>query len=194
MKRLKPTILRDALTLLPGWFFLLAGLATVIACLMMPALQEHRMMQWRKQTLATQVQLLENQAGIYKRFDTALAEEDPILLQRLAYTQLGLIPQGTGPLQFNQPLPPIGESTYSTQHADGWFSAHFVAFASGQDVYESVLEPGEIPPAMQPPQQVNSSLARLTTGSLQPWVMLLGLVGVTLGLVANPSQQTEPRP
>ncbi|MBL4702499.1 MAG: hypothetical protein JKX85_14720, partial [Phycisphaeraceae bacterium] len=169
MKQLNQTILRDAFAQLPGWVFLLAGLVTVMACLIMPALQEHRMMQWRKQTLATQAQLLQSQAGIYKRFDTALLEEDPILLQRLAYTQLGLIPQGTGSLQFNQPLPPIGESTYSTQHTDGWFSAHLAASTSGQDVYESVLEPGVMPQTSAPPQQINSSLARLTTGSLQPW-------------------------
>jgi hypothetical protein len=191
MKLLKRTISGTALALFPGWVFLLAGIATVMACLMVPAWQEHQMMQWRKLTLEAQVHLLDQQAGIYKQFDNALEQQNPILLQRLAYTQLGLIPEGTGPLQLNQPLPPVGSPTYSTQHTDGWFSALADASTSGQDVYESVLEPGKMPRAIQPPQMASSSFVRLTTGPLRSWVMLLGLLGIVLGLMSHPRSVSQ---
>lgn len=148
-------------------------------------------MQWREQTLASQMHLLTDQAGIYKQFDTALTEQDPILLERLAYTQLGLIPVGTGPIQTSQPLPPVGSSTYTTQQADGWFSAPTSASSSGQDVYESVLEPGQMPLATHPPQPAGTAFVRLTTGPLRPWVMLLGLVGIVLGLVSHPTPVSQ---
>ena len=146
------------------------------------------MMQWRKQTLQTQVQLLERQAGIYQKFDTALTQEDPILLERLAYTQLGLVPRGSSPVEHYQPLPPVGDSTYTTQHADGWFSAPIGQSNMGQNIYESVLEPGQMPRTALPPKLANTSLVRLTTGPLRPWVMILGLVGILLGLVASPAK------
>lgn len=147
------------------------------------------MMQWREQALTSQMHLLEQQAGIYKQFDNALDEQDPILLQRLAYTQLGLIPEGTGPLNTNQPLPPVGQPTYTTQQTDGWFSAPTAASLSGQDVFDSVLEPGQMPLLAQPPQLPSTTFVRLTTGPLRPWVMLLGLVGIVLGLVSHPTRQ-----
>lgn len=181
-------IIKRAAVLLPGWVFLLAGLGTIMACLIMPALAEHQMMRWRKQTLRTQVQLLERQAGIYQKFDTALTQEDPILLQRLAYTQLGLVPRGGSPVEHYQPLPSVGESTYTTQHADGWFSASIGQSNTGQNIYESVLEPGQMPPTALPPQMANTRFVRLTSGALRPWVMLLGLLGVILGLMASPSK------
>ncbi|MFG0251015.1 MAG: hypothetical protein ACF8OB_19200 [Phycisphaeraceae bacterium JB051] len=184
------TIFKSLLQLLPGWVFLLAGLGTVMACLLMPALQEYRMMQWREQTLGSQMHLLEQQAGIYSRFDEALDAEDPILLERLAYTQLGLIPQGTGPLHPDQPLPPVGQPTYTTQQTDGWFSAPTSASLSGQDVFDSVLEPGQMPLMNQPPQPLDTAFVRLTTGPMRLWVMLLGLVGITLGLIAHPQTKS----
>jgi hypothetical protein len=172
------TIFKTVLSLLPGW--------VLMACLLMPAMQEYRMMQWRAQTLDSQMHLLEQQAGIYSRFDKALDEADPILLERLAYTQLGLIPEGTGPLNPDQPLPPVGQPTYTTQQADGWFSAPTSASTSGQDVFDSVLEPGHMPLLNQPPQPADTALVRLTTGPMRPWMMLLGLVGILLGLVSHP--------
>lgn len=152
------------------------------------------MMQWREQTLTSQMHLLEQQAGIYMQFDKALDEQDPILLQRLAYTQFGLIPQGTGSLQSNQPLPPVGQSTYTTQQADGWFSAPTSVSLSGQDVFDSVLEPNQMPLMAQPPQFASTTFTRLTTGSLRPWVMLLGLVGIVVGLVSHPITAMKNRP
>ncbi|HAI11109.1 MAG TPA: hypothetical protein DCM28_05350 [Phycisphaerales bacterium] len=186
MKLPDRTIFKVALRLLPGWIFLLAGIGTVMACLLMPAIQEYRLMQWRQQTLASQLHLLDQQAGIYKKFDTALDEQDPILLQRLAYSQLGLIPQGTGPVNTSQPLPPVGDSTYTTQQTDGWFYAPTSTSMSGQDVFDSVLEPGQMPLTTQPPQPASTTFLRLSTGKLRPWVMLLGLVGIVLGLMSHP--------
>lgn len=82
----------------PGWLFLLAGLAMLMAVVLVPAqesLDAARVQ--RDRALAIEDHRMER-LGRYERFRDALRDERESLVRSLAASQLNLVPEGRRPL------------------------------------------------------------------------------------------------
>ncbi|MFP4144008.1 MAG: hypothetical protein ACLFV3_02590 [Phycisphaeraceae bacterium] len=144
-------ILAAAVAALPGWIFLIAGTAIVAAALLMPPWLEAQHLRWRKAVMQSQYEQLEQQQQRYAEFHQALLDREPLVLERLAITQLGLKPEGKQPLALNGPLDPAT--------IEAWLERPLPRV--GVD--------------LPPPRQARTRLVRLTTGRFRPLLIVAGL-------------------
>lgn len=79
-----------------GWLFILVGSAAVAAAGLIPAYYETISVQEARAVEAVKAQMLADERQRYEDFHQALSEDDPVLLERLALTELRLRPPGTG--------------------------------------------------------------------------------------------------
>ena len=149
----------------PGWLFTLAGLAVMVAAALLPA--ERDLHDLRQQLAAIEFREARNSERIaaYDRFLKDLAGKDPVLLRRLAASQLNLMPEGEEPLLMATSI----EHTVSD-----WIEA---------TVPEEAFE------AAPPPDTL---LTRLADGDRRLWLMGGGAMVVFLGLVMGFA--VSPRP
>lgn len=77
---------------LPGWVFILAGVAMVGAAVLMPSYLTSDEMAWQRDLLAAQAKALSEEQVAYKQLNDAINERDPALLERLAFHYLHLKP------------------------------------------------------------------------------------------------------
>ncbi len=80
---------------LAGWLLLTCGMAMLGAAVLAPAWHGAWKLASQRDVLRAQVQHLGEQERSYRRFHQALAQNDPVLLQRLAYQYLRLKPVAT---------------------------------------------------------------------------------------------------
>ncbi len=78
---------------LPGWLLLIAGMAITATGVFAEDWSKNHAMFWQRDIIKTQSTQIAEQKNNYVMFNTALAKEDPILLERLAMTQLRLKPE-----------------------------------------------------------------------------------------------------
>ena len=83
---------------LPGWMFLVCGLTLLGFVVITPAWQECRELEHQKLVLELQTQRIAEQAQAYESFQAAMKNDDPVLLERLAFYHLRLKPVGAMPL------------------------------------------------------------------------------------------------
>ncbi|NJL32165.1 MAG: hypothetical protein HC898_11390, partial [Phycisphaerales bacterium] len=83
-----------ALWEIPTWVFLWSGLAVIAAVLLVGPWLELREMQWQKQYIELQAQRLAQQRQAYQQMLVSLEQNDPVLVQRLAFHYLHLKPKG----------------------------------------------------------------------------------------------------
>src|SRR5688572_27063739 len=83
---------------LPGYLLIFSGMALLAMALMVPAWMESRELAWQVSLMELQAKRLADQENSYREFNTALAEDDPVLLERLAFYHLRLKPAGSTPL------------------------------------------------------------------------------------------------
>lgn len=175
---------------LPGWLMMTSGLAVLGACLLFPVWQENQQLQWRLNLMRQQADRLAQLDRDYQRFHEAIAERDPILLQRLAFYHLRLKPTDADLLLPVQPLTPDW-STVSLQRNLATPSA----VAAPPLPVETLLST-HIPTALDvppPPPAPDTLLMRLTIGDLRPVGLSLGLIIVYLGLVWPREERTPAR-
>ena len=157
---------------LPGWFFLVCGLALIGLTVILPLRRDLARMQWRRDLMQTQTDRLSEQRDSYNQFHAALTSDDPIVLQRLAYYQLHLKPAGTDPL-----APPGGTaSANDSGNTQDW---------NDMPTIEAMLHrplPRE-GANCQPPSPPNSRLTRLTSGPSRLILLGVGLVFVYVGML-----------
>ncbi|MFA9478326.1 hypothetical protein ACERK3_08460 [Phycisphaerales bacterium AB-hyl4] len=77
---------------LPGWMFLLGALSLMAMTLITPPWLHGRDLAWKQELMHAQLDRLTRQQDRYKQFHASLVADDPILLERLAFTQLRLKP------------------------------------------------------------------------------------------------------
>jgi hypothetical protein len=149
----------------PGWLFTLAGLAVMVSAALLPA--ERDLHDLRQQLAAIEFREARNSERLaaYDRFLKDLSDRDPVLLRRLAASQLNLMPEGQEPLLMATSI----EHTVSD-----WIEA---------TVPESAFEPA-LPP--------DTLLSRLADGERRLWLMGGGAMVVFLGLVMGFA--VSPRP
>lgn len=79
---------------LSDWMFLTSGLTLLALALITPTWLACRDLAFQRDLMAMQLERFETQHERYGNFHAALKADDPILLERLAFTQLGLKPSG----------------------------------------------------------------------------------------------------
>lgn len=103
-----------------GWLFILVGCAAIAAAALIPAYFETLDVKQARETEAIKAQMLADERQRYIDFHQALLDDDPVLLERLAMTELRLKPVGTEVAQHtaSDPLALVVEPTpVAIQHA-----------------------------------------------------------------------------
>lgn len=154
---------------LPGWLFLLSGITLVALSLLVPAWADVREMDWQVKVMRLQAQSFEAKVDSYKEFNAALAVDDPVLLERLAYYHLRLKPVGAQAVLLNHTAP--GSTTRQERIP-----------TVEELLHRPVPTPGINMPAYKP---LNTRLLRLTRSTPTRLAMLAaGLLCVTAGITA----------
>lgn len=156
---------------MPGWLLVLCGLAIVGAAVLIPAWLEVRQLTWQHDVMALQAGQLETQAQGYERFREALASDDPVLLERLAYVHLRLKPAGVTPL-------------FATSSRRGQEASILDPSASIDAWLHTPLPQEGVD--YRPYQPIQSRMVRLTTGLSRLVVLGAGLCFIAAGLAATP--------
>jgi hypothetical protein len=88
-----PSLIQRTIASTPGWLLLVAGMAITSTGIFAEDWSRNHAILWQRDVVRTQAQQIAEQKTNYILFNTALAKEDPILLERLAMTQLRLKPE-----------------------------------------------------------------------------------------------------
>lgn len=175
---------------LPGWIFLLAGISLIGMTVLTPPWLDCDQLRQQERVMRIQADCLARQELAYRRFCDALGSDDPVLLQRLAFHQLGLKPGGTEVLmtptqrRASDPWPPVGAITVAHTATDGTHSQpHLPATAS--QTFESWLHTPlpRVGVNWATAVWVKSRLARLATGHSRLAMMGAGVLCLAGGLL-----------
>ena len=82
----------------PAHLLIISGMLLLGMTVVMPAWMETRELGWQVALMKVQAQRLDEQEQSYRKFNDALAADDPVLLERLAYYHLHLKPAGSATL------------------------------------------------------------------------------------------------
>ncbi|MCC6578812.1 MAG: hypothetical protein IT440_00085 [Phycisphaeraceae bacterium] len=181
---------------IPGWLLVLCGAAIFGACLLIPPWKQSKALAWQLDVMRVQAGQIGKELKDYQALERAVEQDDPLLLQRLAFEQLRQKPQGVELMAPPAPLLPVG-IVLPTDDQKGW-SLRYQPSEAGQmlcqpkPVEAMVEHPVPVPGVnCVPPVEVQSTLIRLTTGPLRPVVAALGLVCLSLGLVLSPTRKSR---
>ncbi|XAL99757.1 hypothetical protein OT109_19525 [Phycisphaeraceae bacterium D3-23] len=162
-----------------GWIFVIVGVAAIGAAGLIPAYLKTLDLQDQRRVLEAKAQTLADEHGRYQQFHAALADDDPVLIERLALTELRLRPVGTSVAQAGpRDLAAIIDSPDPDairQAADLW--------TDGGSIEQWLSRPDllaeEPAPAARPRQ---TRLLTYATGEHRPWVAGFGALLILLGL------------
>lgn len=144
----------------PGWLFVLAGLALCAAGILIPAQSDLKQLQNQRDQLLHEEAILSKRIEARAEFLEQIEKQDPALINRLAVSQLNLIPaQGTPVLI----APSVGDPI------DKWVDATIIA------------EP------LQSRATIQSTLSQLAQGRYRLWLLASGVVCAFAGLLLDPS-------
>lgn len=185
--------LETLLAALSGWLPLLAGMSLLAMTLITPTWMGWRELVWQRDMLRLQAQGLAQQKQSYVQFHDALSADDPVLLERLAFTHLRYKPVGKHLLDSpvtDDPGPAVtvrwsGDHAYApadrSQMIEGWLAAPQPVV--GKDI--------------APLRPINSKLTRLTAGSNAVVLIAVALLCLIAGLWPDgatppPNKQANP--
>ena len=78
-----------------GWLFILVGCASIAAATLISAYFETLDVKQARETEAIEARMMQEERQRYIDFHQALVDDDPVLIERLAMTELRLKPAGT---------------------------------------------------------------------------------------------------
>lgn len=169
------------LAALPGWIFLLGGVALLAMSALTPDWLEVRDLRWQRDLIKAQADRLMAQTQRFAEFDQALAEEDPILLERLAFAQLRLKPTGKHLLEQPGTLP-VAEGAY---RLDPRFAHVMVDDWRGQSaaVEDWLRTPlPQLGTEVPKPPAIKTRMTRLAAGRHRPLLIAAGILCLAGGL------------
>ena len=173
---------------LPGWLLTVSGLVLLGLALLTPVWMSCRELSWQHELMQVQVEQLSAQKQRYQWFDQALDRDDPVLLERLAYTQLNLKPVGktllSEPARWDGPLLVTNPDIQALLAADD--GARLPAEDCSAQTW--LARPMPTVAAYQP---VQSRLTRLTTGHSRVLLMIGAVCCLAAGLWPQRSESLE---
>lgn len=155
---------------LGGWFMMFGGFAIIAVTVLVPAWRDVSELHRQRELIAREVELLQMQQNNYVELTKAINQNDPLLLQRLAWDQLRQQPIGGQLLSHNASA--IGPNQ-SLPTVDQWVQASLPPLAM------KLSEPDRL-------IAVKSKLMKLITGSSRPWVLAFGGWLILMGVLLNP--------
>lgn len=164
-----------------GWLFILVGCAAIAAAALIPAYFETLDVKQARETEAIKAEMLTDERQRYVDFHQALSDDDPVLIERLAMTELRLKPVGSDVAQHgaSDPLALVVEPTpVAIQHAlAGQSQMHSIENElSRPDLKQQAV----IDVQIDRPRQTR--LIAAATGQYQPLLAGGGALLVLLGL------------
>jgi len=182
------------LAALPAWLLVTGGMLMLSAALLVPAMIDTQRLTHQRDHMREQAAAMEKLAGNYKSFHLALQENDPVVLERLAYAQLRRKPAGSEPLLVavnpGQPVTPQGWMRTTSVRGSANAAASTTQLAEPPPEVASVEsligDPAIIAtadmPLYEPPR---GRIIRLTTGSMRVGFMIAATGLVIAGLMWN---------
>lgn len=178
---------------LPGWICVLGGCLLLGMLLIAPAYLKVRATAWERDLMALQAERLDQQREKYERFELALRSDDPVLLERLAFTELrqkpaesSLLDPGPGIMLASQVeiIPDTGAAVaYRVDHSapgsiQAWLHVPMPVVGLGGDI--------------APLPVLQSYLIRISTGPHRVIALLIAVLIVVMGLLLNGPRRPEP--
>lgn len=164
-----------------GWIFILIGSAAVAAAAMIPAYFDTLDIQQARAEKAAQAQMLADERERYEQFHQALLDNDPVLIERLAISELRLKPVGTEVAQ-RAPRDPVAMVSETGNDA-------IAAALAAQPVMRSIENELSRPDLKQQAateieleRPRRTRLVAAATGEHRPWVMGFGALLLLMGL------------
>ena len=190
---LRPNPLDTLLTALAGWLPMLGGMTLLAMVLITPEWMGWRELVWQRDVLNLQAERLETQRTSYAQFHDALVADDPVLLERLAFTQLRYKPAGkrlmndlwavAGPGDAARPgaMPPGSTALPPMAAGDGG-----QAYGSSEVIESWLTSPQPVVGRdIQPLRVINSRLTRLTSGASRYVLLAVAILCLVAGLLPN---------
>lgn len=158
---LRPHPLETLLTALAGWLPLIGGLTLLGITLVTPEWLGWRELVWQRDMLKLQAESLQTQRASYSAFHDTLLADDPVLLERLAFTHLRYKPAGK---QLMDDLWLVSGPADGIDRLAGAGGSR--GMAGSDEVIESWLTTPQpvIGRDIQPLRPINSRMTRLTHG------------------------------
>jgi len=192
---LRPHPIETLFIALTGWLPLLGGLALLGMTLLTPEWLGWRELVWQRDMLKLQAESLETQRVSFAQFHEALEADDPVLLERLAYTQLRYKPAGTELINDIQlTAGPVGAPEGMAGIGGGWAVAPANLPGQGPtDVIESWLASPQpvVGKDIQPLRPINSRLTRLTRGPSRHVLLIVAVLCLIAGLLPDSGEEGE---
>ncbi len=159
---------------LPGWLMLAGGLALVAMATLTPAWLELDRLDQQRAVMQQHAEAMTEQTRRYDAFLQAVLADDPVLIERLAYTQLR--------------LEPVGRFSVATSRGQ---ASSWVDLPPGDVDRWLRVEPvsGE---AASPTPPVSSRLTRLAGGVARFGLLVAGVICIVGGLWWGPTP-ADPR-
>lgn len=193
-------ITERVLAAMPGWMFLISGLTLLGLALVMPEWQRVEDLRWKRDLMRQQVARLEAQQQRYELFHQALKADDPIVLERLAFTQLRMKPVGKQPLVKAAPDPVAQDPELLLTNAlQREAQPQQASDAPQQDPTLAAVDAWLAEPLptvgvdIAPPKQVDSRLMRLTTGERR-FVLMIAALACLAGGIWSRGQRGDASP
>lgn len=164
-----------------GWVFVVVGVAAIAASALIPAYLDTLDTREQRKLIEAKAQQLRDERERYRDFHLALSADDPILLERLAFTQLRLKPVGTDTADFG-PIDPAAvidspDPDAIRQVAMQWRSSQSVEYwLSRPDLKQQAQLAVEI----ERPR--DTRLIRTATGEYRPFVAGFGALVLLFGV------------
>jgi len=191
----RPNPLDTLLTALASWLPVVGGMTLLGMVLITPQWLDWRELAWQRDVLEFQAERLQTQRERYTRFYEALSADDPVLLERLAFTQLRLKPIGKrvmpdlfvdGPTP-NRPAI-SNASSVIRQHPAEPFNPPREAEAIEAWLASPQPIVGRDIPTLAP---MNTRLTRLTQGPAKYVLLMVAILCLTAGLLPHDSEPLD---
>lgn len=171
-----------------GWLFILVGSAAVAAATLIPAYLDTLDLQQARAEQALRAEMLAEERERYESFHRALVDDDPVLLKRLALSELRLKPAGTevaerGP---RDPVALVTDPSRST--IERALQAQPLARSIENELSRPDLKrQTEIEVELERPRETR--LVAAATGEHRPWVAGFGALMLLMGLWPRRARQ-----
>ena len=166
----------------PGFLAVVAGAAVLSAMVLVPAHMERERVEWRRDVMAAQAGHLASLAKRYHDFSQALAEGQPVLLERLAYSQLKIRPVGKSAVPLGDAAEPGGAEGHTSVLAA-------TRLDDPADIHAWLSRPlPEVGRELAPHRPVRTRLARLAMGQSRVGLIVAGGILIFGGLLWSPTK------
>lgn len=164
-----------------GWLFILIGSAAVAAAALIPAYYDTLDLQEARAIENTKARMLADERQRYEDFHQALGENDPVLIERLAMSELRLKPAGTE-LATQNAFDPVALVTETDSQAiDHALSDQTMMRSIENELSRPDLKQNaKIEVELERPRQTR--LIQAVMGENRPWVAGFGALLLMMGL------------